>query len=462
MRQLLAIARLTFFEGVRMRVVVVILVLLAFVILRLPFALRGDETLAGRLQNFLSYALQALSVFLSVATVFFSCATLTKEVQTRTLHLVVTKPVSRFKILFGKWIGVNLLNLLLVIVAGSVVYGFAWFIKTRPVDFMRDRVALDDTVWTARMANEPVVPDMHELAEAQVEQRMNQRGAAGALLAEGEKEEAIAQRLRELEESFWHVPPGIRAVYRFEDLPPQPEGAAVQVRFKLRGIPTPALEKLDIRWLLVDPENGGVLSVFDTEERAYEAHQFLFKEGAVKDGRIEIHVINLPQNAPSVAWFEGDHAFQILYKVGSFETNYVKALTLLFGRLAFLSALGLFFGTFVSFPVAAFCVMVMFVFCLANGVILEAIGANMTLVSASMDPYGGFGPLIRPFVVPLLRYVLPNFMVYDGIDQLIDGTYIADGLLLQAMTHTLVFGVILLVIPGWLIFRSREVAAVTV
>jgi hypothetical protein len=107
-------AKLTFAEGVRMRIVLIFLVVLVILVLRMPFALRGDETLAGRLQNFLAYSIGTLGVLLSLATVFFSCATLTSEFKQCSLHLVVTKPVSRFQILLGKWLGVNLLNLLIV------------------------------------------------------------------------------------------------------------------------------------------------------------------------------------------------------------------------------------------------------------------------------------------------------------------------------------------------------------
>ena len=49
MKPILAIGRLAFWEGIRMRIVLVFIVVLIFVVLRLPFALRGDETLALKL-----------------------------------------------------------------------------------------------------------------------------------------------------------------------------------------------------------------------------------------------------------------------------------------------------------------------------------------------------------------------------------------------------------------------------
>lgn len=138
MKRVWAIAWLTFQEGIRMRIVLVFLIVLGVAVLRLPFALKGDETLSGRLQTFLAYSLGALSVFLGLATAFLSCATLTNEIRTRSLHLVVTKPVTRFQILAGKWLGVNLLNVLMLALSGATIYGFAVYIKNQPELFVRD------------------------------------------------------------------------------------------------------------------------------------------------------------------------------------------------------------------------------------------------------------------------------------------------------------------------------------
>ena len=149
MRNVLAIARLTFREGVRMRIVLVFVILLAFIMLWLPFTVRGDQTVTGQLQTFLSYSLGAVGLLLGLATVFLSCSTLTAEFRSMTLHLVLTKPVSRFEVLAGKWLGINALMLLLLGLSGATIYGFAVLIKNRPANFERDKLNVRDVVWQA-------------------------------------------------------------------------------------------------------------------------------------------------------------------------------------------------------------------------------------------------------------------------------------------------------------------------
>ncbi len=454
MKRVLAIARLTFWEGVRMRIVLVFVVVLIFVVLRLPFALRGDETLSGRLQTFLSYSLTALSVFLSLATVFLSCATLTRDIQERSIHLVVTKPVSRFQVLVGKWLGVNFLNLLLIILSGLVIYAFAVFIKSRPEQFTRDRLKLSDVVWTARAATRPTEPDFGRFAREQVEELEGQ----GRSFALG-KEAAIQEKLKEFKEDWKRVPPRGAQLYEFAG-PRVPDSAdtVYEVRFKARSVPYGVNDQLDILWVIVDPETNVELERRLTEERSSVRHHLLTTTRVVKSGKVLIGVVNPPTNGQRTIYFEGEDGLEILYRVGSFEMNFVKSLLLIAFRLAFLSALGVFFGTFVSFPVACFCVLSIFVFCIGVPWWLEAIGANMQHIDPRVDPYGRLGPFIRPLLVPVLKVALPNFVAYDGIGKLIDGYVIPGSLMLKSAAHTLIYGVVLLVLPGWLIFRSREIA----
>lgn len=457
MKRVLAIARLTFWEGIRMRIVLVFILILAFIVLRLPFALRGDETLAGRLQTFLSYSLGALSVLMSLATVFLSCSTLTKDIQERYIHLVITKPVTRFQILLGKWVGVNLLNLLMILLSGLVIYGFAVFIKSRPEQFLRDRVKIEDTVWTARVAARPIVPDFNADAERYVDQLIE-----SGRQFDSPRHIVVQQYAQQWKEDWKRVEPGGNRIYNFEGLaPPATPGAVYQVSFKAQAVPYGS-DELAIGWGILDPETESPLAVMETTEQPARRHQFLVTARGIKDGKAALGVYNPPVNRRSSIYFEGDDGLEILYKVGSFESNFAKTMLLILFRLAFLSAVGLFFGTFVSFPVACFCVLTIFVFCLGMPWWQEATGMNLKNPTPQTDPYGAWGPYIRPLFMPLLKIALPDFIAYDGIGKLIEGYLITAGLMWRSAAHTLIYGLVLLAIPGWLIFREREIAQTVV
>ncbi len=462
MRRVLAIARLTFWEGIRMRIVLIFLVVLVFLILRMPFALRGDDTLAGRLQSFLSYALGGLGLLLSLATVFFSCATLSNEIKERSLHLVVTKPVTRFQILVGKWIGVNLLNLVIVVLCGAAIYGFAAHIASQPADFARDRYNVRDVVWTARAAARPLVPmdAINAAATKDVQDALH----SGELTAD--REPSALRDRRDLLLKQWRViPRGDSRIYWFAGLaPPEREDTVLQVRYKAVAVPMPADDQATVGWMFREPQTGEPLhEPIATTERSGQIHQFLVKAVVIRDGAAALEVINPydPEHDRSIL-LEGNDSLQLLYKVGSFEVNFAKALLIILLRLALLSAIGVFFSVFVSFPVACLCTAVFYVLCLGLPFWLESIGANAELLTPNLDPYGRFGPAVRTLLVPFMKLAFPNFSQYDGARFLVDGEYISFGLLGWCMLHTLLYGGGLLLLPGWLIFRQREIAEVIV
>lgn len=458
MRRVWSIALLTFSEGVRMKVVLVFLILLGLIEVCLLKWARGDGTLAGRLQTFLFYALMSLGFFLSLATVFFSCATLANEFTRRTLHLVTTKPVARFQILFGKWLGINLLNVLIIVIAGVGIYGGAYLIQSQEEEFLRDRYKVRDVVWSARNSAQPTPPleQINEAAQAEVEQRL-ETGEIEPV----QRRRALQETRRELAKGWMTLAPRSQRVYEFEDLtPPEREDTVIQVRYKAVGRPMPEDERIPIAWTFLDPERNAPLhEPMITRERSGQTHQFLVRAARViKDGRAKLLVTN-PSTYGAVI-FEDDGSLEVLYKVSSFELNFVRALTIVLLRVMLLSGVGLFFATWASFPVAALGTSVMYFFCAWLQAFLEGIGANDEMLMPQHDPYGVLGPSVRAVLVPLLRVMFPDFSYYDGVPFVVDGEFVPNPVLAWALVRILLTGVAA-VLLGWLVFSAREVASVS-
>jgi hypothetical protein len=446
-----------------MRIVVVFLIVLAFLMLRLPYTIRGDATLTGRLQNFLDYSLAAVGILLALTTVMLAAATLSKEFETRTLHLIVTKPVTRFQILLGKWLGVNVINLFMLLLCGVTIYGFSRYIRNLPTDTRSpDQLRVENVVWTARAVARPAPPldEFRARAGAAVDQMLQE----GAIQPE-DRENEIAELMDQYDKQHRSVPPWGERIYRFTNLPPQKENAAVQIQYEIRPVPYPADEMARVGWAFLDPETERPIGdILFTEEQANNKHQFLVDTNAIRDGTVALMVIN-PANpnedpAPTLRLIDED-ALQLLYQVGSFEVNYVKAVTLVFLRLAFLAAVGLFFGTFVSFPVAVFCGMTWYLVSLGRPFWLESLGFGEDGLPPELLPFGALGAVVRPVLGFLIQLFFPDFVAFSGGRYLVDGRYIDPALLVQAATHTLGLGLILLFLVGWFVFKERQVAAAT-
>lgn len=130
----LIIARLTFFEAARRRILLAALLLgvtfLVIYSLGFNFIMQdlnraaGDQALLkNEIYNFLTMAGLYVVNFLTVMmTVLTSVDTLSGEISSGTIQSIVTKPIRRWEIVIGKWLGFSLMLLLYVLLmAGGVV-----------------------------------------------------------------------------------------------------------------------------------------------------------------------------------------------------------------------------------------------------------------------------------------------------------------------------------------------------
>jgi Cu-processing system permease protein len=136
MMRTLVIARLTFLEAVRRRILfagfllgVAFLVLYGagFLLMRNEVILPENAPLSGVFQtgffSFLTTAGLYAVNFLAIAMgALISADTLAGEISSGTIQAIVTKPVRRAEIVFGKWLGfAGLLALYLLLMAGGVL-----------------------------------------------------------------------------------------------------------------------------------------------------------------------------------------------------------------------------------------------------------------------------------------------------------------------------------------------------
>ena len=121
----LGVARTVLAEALRMKIAMVFVIGLLLILPVLPFMIDPTEPVRYRVQTFLTYSLMAVTVLLGLMTIFLSCSSLSAEIAQKQIHTIVAKPIGRGAFLFGKWLGIALLNLVLLLVGGSAIYGFA-------------------------------------------------------------------------------------------------------------------------------------------------------------------------------------------------------------------------------------------------------------------------------------------------------------------------------------------------
>lgn len=117
-----AVARTTVAEGLRAKVASGFALLILLSIPVFWWTAEGDGTIKGKIQMFITYSLGLTAFLLSLMTIFFACRSLAVEIVSRQIYQIVTKPIPRWQILAGKWVGIMAVNAGLLALAGAGTY----------------------------------------------------------------------------------------------------------------------------------------------------------------------------------------------------------------------------------------------------------------------------------------------------------------------------------------------------
>ena len=486
------VARAVVDEAVRMKIVLVFIVGLFVLVPVLPFMLDPNELLRYRIQFFLRWTLSISTWFLSLMTLFLACGTICNEVDRRQIFLTLTKPIGRGQYLVGKWLGIAMLNLLLLSVAGAGVYAFTGVFKQQGARDESDRRAVDTQVLVAREvvhAQPPSTMDMTGLFNKRLEQlRAENPGRYG----QG-KLDLKARRL--IEQSItlnWHtIAPRASQRYMFTGLGRAKEYSKwIQLRLKpVMSRPPPdeyvrlAL-RLNGRPYPLDARSQRHLPIV-VADRHYHIIN-LPVEAIDQAGQLDVRITNVDLDNPratfssSVAIAPGQ-GLEVLYQVDHFGPNLIRTLGLIWIRLTFLAMLGLTAGTFLGFPVACMlCLLVCFT-AVANTFLLESMryyvsfGANdlswwdqavwvprrfFNLITEG-DLWGAIKILIR-LIGNGFVLLIPSFSDYNPIPSIADGRLVDITMLGRGVVRVGFIWTGLCALIGWLVFRGRELARVTV
>src|SRR5215469_496090 len=122
MQSLLAIASLTWKAAFRFKLFLVVAVLLLASVVGLPLLIKDDGTARGFTQILLTYTLSTVTGLLGLSTLWLACGTLARDVEECQIQVVAVKPIARWQIWLGKWIGIISLNAALLFISGISIY----------------------------------------------------------------------------------------------------------------------------------------------------------------------------------------------------------------------------------------------------------------------------------------------------------------------------------------------------
>jgi len=467
-KKIWAVAAHMIAEGIRMKIAVVFLVLLALVVVALPFSIQGDSSLTGAVQTFMSFSLTATSVLLGMLTIFMSWS-VSDELVNRQILLVVTKPLPRWQYIVGKWVGIMTLDLVFLVGAGGIIYAMTHYIRWThpPTDAVRDVSDLNDQVLVARHAIQVDAPDFERLADREYERNLEQ-GTYDDITNFNPKDEHA--RLARKYEARWRIvgPNDVR-VFQFKNVlcDRSPENK-IQIRYKTDVTNYAPDEVFRALWRFGNPEKGTALYDIPVRQRVGRFFSINVKADAVAaDHTLTAVFINSnpyrsEPNYSNVMEFRKSNGLEVLFVVGSFEGNMVRLLTLMYCKLMFLAALALLMTTVFSFPVACLASFTIYALAAGRSFLLDAIDFSSNDYSSMFSSVWEF--MVQAFLhlYSLAQWVLPDFGRFDAVQTFVDGRNVSLVWVLQGVAEVGLLKTFIVLGLAILLFHRREVAEVSV
>jgi hypothetical protein len=454
MQRVLAIAGLTWKAAFRYRLVWVLAALLVAAVVGLPMLIKDDGTARGFTQILLTYTLGSITALLGIATLWLSCGTLARDIEDAQIQMVAVKPISRWQIWIGKWLGIILVNALLLTIAGASVFFLLQWRATRLAPDQQK--ILRNEVLVARAGAKEVLPDFRDVIDKEVQRRLQSDSVTATNVA------AVRKQVEEqVKAGIQSVRPGGQRPWRIDlgsaknSLRDQP----LFLRVKFFTAQTSASGTFAALWQVGNPETTRVWQSEPMSLAPETFHEFQIPANLFDtNGILEIVFAN-PNDATLL--FPLDDGLEVLYRESGFGLNFTRGMGIIFCWLALLAALGLAAASFLSFPVAAFVSLSVLILGLSSGTLTSVVQEGTLLGVDHESGAAVASSILDKVMVPIFRAALKVINLVQGfspIDSLSTGRSITWTHLGLAITQiVLLLGGILAAV-GIITFTRRELA----
>jgi hypothetical protein len=457
MQRILAIAWLTWKAAFRFRLFLVIAALLLVSVIGLPLLVKDDGTARGFAQILLTYTLSVTTGLLGLSTLWLSCGMLARDIEECQMQVVATKPIARWQIWLGKWLGIMALNAALLALSGACVYVLLYWRAARLPPAVQKN--LRQEVLVARGSAKPA--NQNAEIDADTRSLLQERLKSHPELANSADLPEVLKQIRGLVVAGRQlVPPGYPREWRINlgfaknflhDKP-------LQMRVKFNAAQKSASGTFVALWQVGVPGKT-TFKQFEPMSLAPDTfHEFQIPPNVFDDQGV-LTVVFVNPNDTSLL-FPLEDGMEVLYPEGGFALNFARGLGIIFCWMAFLAALGLTAASFLSFPVAAFFSLAVLVVGLSGRTMAEAAESG-TIVGGNAET-GVMGHSVADVVlIPVFKGFLAVISLvksFSPIDSLSSGRSISWTELGSAFAQiVLLLGGIIGVV-GVALFNRRELA----
>ena len=456
MQRLLAIAWLTWKAALRFRLFLVIAVLLIASVIGLPILIKDDGTARGFTQILLTYTLSTITALLGLSTLWLSCGTLARDIEECQMQMVAVKPIARWQIWLGKWLGILSLNAVLLALTGGCVYGLLqWRATKLPA---AEQAVLNNEILVAR--GSLMEKNSDDEIESEAARLLQERLQKNPELSKADLTEVRKQIVERVKAAYQLVPPGYERPWKIDlglrakFLRDQP----LQLRVKFNSAEKSPSGTFVALWQVGEPQKTKLWRSEPMSLAPDTFHEFTIPPNLFDENGVLTITFANPNNTALL--FPLGEGMEVLYHEGGFGLNFARGLGIILCWMALLSAIGLASASFLSFPVAAFFSLGVLTMAFSTGTLSNVVSEG-TIMSRNSETGVQGASVVDLVVVPFFRAALGVINLAKGfspIDSLSSGRSITwTELSLAFCQIVLLLGGIFAVF-GIFVFNRRELA----
>ncbi len=427
MRQIFVIAKQTFKEAVRNKILFVFIILSLITIccsVFMPVVGDGRE----KVKIVESMCFRSITFFGTLSAILLSASSIPTDIDNKVLCTVTTKPVQRTNIILGKIIGFIYIIGVLLLIMGSVSYAFIRFTAVKQGD---------------QGSNELLTREKYDPYELQITGKSANKSGNLSWIGGGGRG---------------------ASVWKFKGLNSKEKQGYLEIRANFLIESTrKSTGEIPIIIKVINPFSGRVLS--ETIDVSHNKPVSLRLDSQSLDGSKELTIDVYPENAGD---FIGvcTNSIMIFFGEKSFGYNYLKGLAILVSQFLLMVIIAISGSTFLSLPVnILFCLFVFFCGNITD--LMRDLSTVVNVFQTSGHEHGISTVAQKTNVLVLyldyimkkpilfLSYILPDFRFFSVGNYFIDGINIPYKKVFAGYGYAALYGFVCLPI-SFLVFKRRE------
>ena len=429
MQQILVIAKQTFKEAVRNKILFILIILGVITICSsafMPVVGGGRE----KIKIVESMCFRSITFFGTLAAILLSASSIPTDIDNKVLCTITAKPVQRTNIIFGKIIGFVYIIGVLLLIMGSVSYLLIRYTALK-------QSTQDSSVLLARKAFGPV------------------------------NLQITGDSARRIGNVTWTEGGGKGAsVWKFKGLSSKGknDNLAIEANFLIEGKKR-STGKIPIKIKVINPYSAKVLT--ESMEVSQNKPLLLRLNGKSLDGSEELTIVVSPENSGDFIGIRAD-SLRIFWGGKGFGCNYLKGLTIISTQFLLIVVIAVLGSTFLSLPVnILFCLFVFFCGNITD--FMRDLSTVINVIETREHDHGISGVMRESNVylvylnniikkpILLLSYILPDFRYFSVGKYFVDGINIPCKRIFMGFGYAILYALVCLPI-SFLVFKRKEIA----